>query len=145
MKRLARFVAYAVAVVVVLAALLFVASETGEVVVLTSVDAGGEFHETRVWIVDIEDETYLRAGTAESAWLERVLARPQVMLERDGEEREVRLVVAEDMTATVNAHMAYKYGVADMLVGALLSRSNAVALRVVGRSSARGTPLALPR
>lgn len=121
----------AVAVVVVLAALLFVASESGEVVVVTSVEASGEFHETRVWIVDIEDGTYVRAGTAESAWLERVLARPQVTLERGGERREVRLVLAEAMTATVNAHMAYKYGVADMVVGAPVSRSDAVALRVV--------------
>ena len=141
MKRLARFLAYAVAVVVVLIALLFVASESGEVVVLTSVDESGDFHETRVWIVDIEDGTYLRAGTAESAWLERVLARPQVTLERGGERREVRLVVAAAMTATVNAHMAYKYGVADMVVGALVPRSNAVALRVVGPL---GTPLAHP-
>jgi len=132
MKRLARFLAYAVAVVVVLAALLFVASESGEVVVLTSVDASGEFHETRVWIVDIEDGTYVRAGTAESAWFERVLARPQVILERAGERREVRLVVAEAMTATVNANMAYKYGVADMVVGAFIPRDNALALRVVG-------------
>ena len=138
MKRLARFAAYAVAVVVVLVALLFVASESGEVVVLTSVDAGGEFHDTRVWIVDTEDGTYLRAGTAESAWLERVLARPQVTLERAGERREVRLILAEAMTPTVNAHMAYKYGVADMVVGALVPRSNAVALRVVGPL---GTPL----
>ena len=133
MKRLARFLAYAVAVVVVLVALLFVASESGEVVVLTSVDAGGEFHETRVWIVDIEDGTYLRAGTAESAWLGRVRARPLVMLERAGERRDVRLVVAEAMTGTVNAHMAHKYGVADMVVSSLIPRDNAVALRVLER------------
>lgn len=131
MKRLARFLAYAVAVVVVLVALLFVASESGEVVVLTSVDASGGSHETRVWVVDLEDGTYLRAGTAQQAWLLRVRARPLVTLERGGEQREVRLVVSEDMTATVNAHMAYKYGVADMVVGALVPRSNAVALRVV--------------
>ena len=131
MRRLARFAAYAVAVVVVLVALLYLASESGEVVVLTSVDERGEFHETRVWIVDIEDETYLRAGTAESAWLERVLARPRVTVERGGERREVRLVVATAMTGNVNAHMAYKYGVADMVVGAMVPRGNAVALRVV--------------
>ena len=133
MKRLARFLAYAVAVVVVLVALLFAASESGEVVVLTSVDESGAFHETRVWIVDLDDGTYLRAGTAEQGWLERVRARPLVILERGGEQREVRLVVATDMTAAVNAHMAHKYGVADMVVGALVPRSNAVALRVVGR------------
>lgn len=131
MKRLARFAAYAVAVVVVLVALLFIASESGEVVVLTSVDASGEFHETRVWIVDVEDATYLRAGSSDSAWLERVRARPLVMLERGDERREVRLVVAQDRTGLVNGLMAYKYGVADMVVGVLAPRDNAVALRVV--------------
>ena len=131
MKRLARFAAYAVAVVVVLVALLFIASESGEVVVLTSADASGEFHETRVWIVDVEDATYLRAGSSDSAWLERVRARPLVMLERGDERREVRLVVAEDQTGVVNGLMAYKYGVADMVVGAFAPRDNAVALRVV--------------
>lgn len=132
MRRLARFLAYAVAVAVVLVALLFVASESGEVVVLTSLDESGGLHETRVWIVDLEDGTYLRAGTAEQAWLERVRARPLVTLERGGEQREVRLVVATDMTDAVNAHMAYKYGVADMVVGALIPRDDAVALRVSG-------------
>ena len=132
MKRLARFAAFAVAVVAVLAGLLFAASESGEVVVLTSVDASGEFRETRVWVVDLDDGTYLRAGSSDSAWLLRVRARPLVMLERAGQRREVRLVVAEDMTATVNAHMAHKYGLADMVIGAIAPRSNAVALRVVG-------------
>lgn len=131
MRRVVRFAAFAVAVVAVLAGLLVLASETGEVAKITSVDEAGTFHETRVWVVDIAGETYVRAGTRESAWLDRVRTRSLVVLERAGVQREVRLVLAADQTPEVNLHMAHKYGWADMVVGTLVPRRNAVALQVV--------------
>ena len=118
------------AVVVVFFALQFAASESGEVVVVTAVDDAGTFHETRVWVADLADGTYLRAGSPDAEWLARVRARPQVLLERGGERREVRLQ-AVDKAAEVNAQMALKYGWADIVVGTVFSRRDAVALRVL--------------
>ena len=118
------------ALVVVFFALQFAASESGEVVVVTAVDDAGTFHETRVWVVDLADGTYLRAGSSDAEWLARVRARPQVLLERADERREVRLEAA-DKTPEVNAQMALKYGWADIVVGTVFSRRDAVALRVL--------------
>ena len=130
MRRSLRFVGYLAAVVVVFFALQFAASESGEVVVVTVVDDAGTFHETRVWVVDLPDGTYLRAGSPDAEWLLRVRARPQVLLERGGERREVRLEAA-DKAPEVNAQMAVKYGWADIVVGTVFSRRDAVALRVL--------------
>ena len=130
MRRVARFGGYLAALVVVFFALQFAASESGEVVVVTAVDDAGTFHETRVWVVDLIDGTYLRAGSPDAEWLGRVRARPQVSLERGGERREVRLE-AVDKATEVNAQMALKYGWADIVVGTVFSRRDAVALRVL--------------
>ena len=129
LRRVARFVGYLVALVVVFFALQFTASESGEVVVVTAVDDAGTSHETRVWVVDLPDGTYLRAGSPDAEWLARVRAWPQVLLERGDERREVRLEAA-DKTPEVNAQMALKYGWADIVVGTVFSRRDAVALRV---------------
>ena len=129
LRRVARFVGYLVALVVVFFALQFTASESGEVVVVTAVDDAGTSHETRVWVVDLPDGTYLRAGSPDAEWLARVRAWPQVLLERGDERREVRLQ-AVDKAAEVNAQMALKYGWADIVVGTVFSRRDAVALRV---------------
>ena len=124
MKRLARFVAYAVAVVVVLAA--------------SAVRRLGEWRSRRSHLgrrggrvprdpgVDRRSSrTRCTSAPARRSpgWLERVLARP-LGDARTWTARSARCAWSSptDMTATVNAHMAYKYGVADMLVGALLSR-----------------------
>ena len=130
MKRLLRLAVGVVAVLVVLAVLPFAASESGEVVTLTTVDDDNVFHDTRVWVVDMDDASYLRAGSADAVWLARVQAEPRVLIERGGEPRRARLEVAAERTAEVNALMARKYGWADMVVGTFFPRDDAVAVRV---------------
>jgi hypothetical protein len=48
------------ALVVIVFLLQIVASEVGEVVILTTVDATGEPVETRLWVVDLDGRTWLR-------------------------------------------------------------------------------------
>ena len=131
MKALFRTVIGIVLVVLVLGGMLFGLSETGEVVVLTSVDDGGATHETRLWVVDHDGDVYLRAGDAESAWFARVRARPLALLERGGELRRVRLDPLPAKTSDVNAAMGLKYGFADLFIGSIMPRERAVAIRVV--------------
>ena len=45
-------------------ALQTIASESGEVVVLSYTDAAGEVHETRLWVVDHQGFAWLRSGQA---------------------------------------------------------------------------------
>ena len=128
----ARILALLVALGVAFFGLMFVASESGEVVTLASVDDAGASHETRLWITDLPDGSYLRGG-ADAQWVARVLARPDVLLHRDGQQLRVRLLVAEDKLAEVHAGMALKYGWADSLVGGGAESDQDVALHVVPR------------
>ena len=94
------------------------------------VDDAGEFRRTRLWVVDLPDGTYLRAGAPDSAWFARVRARPQVLLERGDLQRHVLLEPDEGKRAELNAAMGLKYGWADHVVGVAFSRENAIPLRV---------------
>ena len=131
MKSLLRFAAYAVAVVGAFAGLLFLASESGEVVVLTSFDEADTAHETRLWIVDREGRSYLRAGSPESGWFGRVQRNPRVVVERGGRTFHARLTPGGIETREINALMGSKYGLADMIVGAVFPRDDSVGLRIV--------------
>ena len=103
--------------------------DEGEVVGLTT---GSDGQETDLWIVDLEDASYLRAGSPHVLWLARLRMRPTVMLARAGSVRPFR-AVPDDATATVekiNRAMAEKYGLADMLWGHVSDRSHSVAIRL---------------
>lgn len=73
----------ALALVVVMGVSML-ASESGEVVVLTTKDAAGGPHETRVWIVDDGGALWLRAGNPTSRWLLAIQRDPTVEVERGG-------------------------------------------------------------
>ena len=128
----ARILGVLVAVGVAFFGLMFAASESGEVVTLSTVDEAGASHETRLWITDLPDGSYLRGGR-DAQWVARALARPDVLLRRDGQQRRVRLVVAEGKLAEVHAGMERKYGWADSLVGGGSAPDSDVALRVMPR------------
>lgn len=58
----------------------------GEVVTVHTHGADGEWETTPLWIVDLDNTSYLRAGTPEgSGWFTRLQANPDVRLERAGE------------------------------------------------------------
>ncbi len=110
---------------------IYVASETGgEVVTLRTTDAEGGSHETRLWIVEIESDLYLRAGDPGSGWLERLRQQPEVELERAGATRRYQAVPAPAMSARVDARMAEEYPVADRLIGVIRSEGQSVAVRL---------------
>jgi hypothetical protein len=103
--------------------------DEGEVVGLTT---GDDEQETDLWIVDLEDASYLRAGAPNVSWLARLRVQPAVTLERADSVRPFRAVPV-DAPATlgqVNRAMAEKYGLADTLWGHVGDRSRAVAVRL---------------
>ena len=46
--------------------------DEGEIVTLTTVDDRGREYMTEVWIVDLPTGSYLRAGSSDARWLERL-------------------------------------------------------------------------
>ena len=125
--------ARAVLVVFGLALLLLgsqmVASEAGEVVVLTTMDEQ-QTVATRVWVVEVDGTRYLRSGSDSAAWYQRLVKAPQVKVEREGVNEAytaVPLVAARDQ---VNQLMREKYGWADRYIALLFGRDDAVPIRL---------------
>ena len=104
-----------------------VASETGEVVVLTSQGSEGS-EETRLWVVDLDGTQYLRASPG-SGWYERLVASPEVTLTRAGDTAAYRAETRPARAAEVNDLMQAKYGWRDSYIDLLLGgRDDAIAV-----------------
>jgi hypothetical protein len=117
-------------VVLVLVGVQMFASETGEVVVITTRDAEGPQHKTRVWIVDSDGRQWLRAGSDQSGWYQRLMQTPTLQLERNGVVGEYGVEPVPAQIDTINRLMHDKYGWADSYVGMLFGRDHAMAIRL---------------
>jgi hypothetical protein len=111
--------------------MVFLASEYGgEVVVLTTTDAEGVDHHTKLWIVDDAGRQWLRAGNVDSAWYQRLRANPEVRVERAGQLGTFRAFPDPPHTARVNLLMARDYGLADRLVSVFREDTLSMAIRL---------------
>lgn len=114
---------------------IVIASESGEVVTLeTRNDQGIGGKDTRVWVVEHGGNLWLRAGSADSAWYNRLVANNDVVIERHGEQTKAVAQPRPDKTDIVNELMREKYGWADSVIGVAFDRNDAIAikLRTVG-------------
>ena len=110
--------------------LQWVASESGEVVVLSTVDSAGS-SETRLWVADHEGAQYLRTGDPTSSWYRRLVANPRVGLVRGDIRMGYDAQPEPEMRDTVNRLLNEKYGWADDFIGLMVDWDNAVAVRLV--------------
>jgi hypothetical protein len=115
----------------------YLASESGEVVVLRTVDAAGEIHETRLWVVDHDGAAGRRAGNPDAGWFPRLSARPEVEIVRDGKTSKFLAVPAPDARDTINDLMHEKYGFADSYISFYFARDKKIPVRL---DPATGTP-----
>lgn len=114
----------------------WIASESGEVVVLTTSDIAGEPHETRLWVVDYQGAPWLRAGAAVQGWYQRLLAKPEVELTRNGTTTAYTAVPEIAKRKVINDLMLAKYGWADRYIGLFFGRGNSVPIRLELRERA---------
>ena len=103
-----------------------IASESGEVVILTTTDASGEPQTTRLWVVERDGQQWLRAGVPQSGWFVRLQADNLIKLERDGITRSYVAVPDLSLQAEINDLMSQKYGWADSYIGFLFGRDASV-------------------
>ncbi len=132
-----KIVLYSIGSLLLLVVLVFVsqivASETGEVVVLTSQSADGP-QETRLWVVDLDGVQYLRASP-DSGWYQRLVTAPEALLERNGARQPYRAEARLAQAADVNRLMHEKYGWRDAYIDFLLGgRDDAVPVALVPQS-----------
>jgi len=97
-------------------ALQLIASESGEVVVLETQDGDG-IARTRLWVVEDDGRLWLRSGGGSSLWYQRLIAEPNITLEREGLRGSYLAQPEPDRVHRINALMAAKYGWRDTVVG----------------------------
>ena len=112
------------------AALLAASEYGGEKVELETLDERGNAFFTTLWVVDIHEEPWLRAGDPDSTWLQRLQVEPEVYLIRDGERKPYVAEVVEYESERVNYLMREKYGYADQIVSLIHDPDAVVAIRL---------------
>ena len=129
-----RFVGFvSLAAIVLFVGSIFIASERGEeIVTLTTFEIHGVAVETRLWVVESEGATWLRAGVPTSGWLRRIEQRPEVEVERAGRRSRYRAVPVREPEARDRIHslMRAKYGFADRWISLIRDSRASVAVRL---------------
>ena len=128
LKRIATLV---IILMIGLFALQWAASETtGEVVVLTTTDAAGANHETRLWVADHDGSVWLRAGSEGTSWFQRLQVNPTISLTRNGESKRYTAMPMRDASKTINELLSAKYSWGDKVISKLIDRSAAIAVKL---------------
>ncbi len=111
---------------------LYAASEYGgETVEIETFDKRGNSFATKLWVVDIHEEPWLRAGNPEAGWLLRMQQDPEIVLIRDGERAKFFAEIDEYESERINYMMREKYGLADQLISLIHDPEAVVAVRLV--------------
>ncbi|MCX7063311.1 MAG: DUF2255 family protein [Proteobacteria bacterium] len=135
MRRIAIVLAVMFAVVAVVYAGMRVLFETsGEVIDLRTQGADGRAYESRLWVVDVDGQAYLRTGSDKSQWLKRLRLNPQVSVTRSGVTANFIATPNDDpaIRVRVNAATAEKYGIAESILRmGVLDPEHTVAIRLV--------------
>ena len=111
-------------------AIQMVAAESGEVVIVTTTDAEGRPHQTRLWIVDHDHAGWLRAGSERAGWYQRLSAAPEVRLRRNDQTASYIARPQPWELDTINRLMAEKYGWAEWYISLVVDRDRAIPVRL---------------
>ena len=101
----------------------YLAGERTEIAVLRTLDAGGQPHETKLWVVDLDGATWVRVARPERAWFARLQANPEVEIVRHGGAPQTMRATPDPSPATrarLDAAFRAKYGLTDWWYGVLL-------------------------
>lgn len=101
--------------------------------VVVTADPGGEVRETKIWLVVLDGQGFIR--TSETRWFKNEERDPNVVLRVGGAAHPLRakLVMDPELRARINTAFAEKYGYQETIVGWFTDRGDANMLRLVGR------------
>jgi len=139
MTRVPVFVAGLLAAGVLFGVVTLVALEGRDVVILRTVDDAGVVRETRTWVADEDDASWVEAANPDRPFLRHIAQRPAVELRRAGTWQRCRATPVANPAGhdRIRRLLAAKYGWADWWVGLLTDTSGSSAVRLdcaAGRS-----------
>ncbi len=140
MRLLTRIIVGLILVLVAIVGLQIIASESGEVVVLTSTDPSGEANSTRIWIAERGNQLFVRGTERAEGWAVRALNSSSGILLTRGD-RSLSLVAQRESDpstiADVNRTFREKYGWRDALISWLIGDPERRAAVVIRLDAAR--------
>ena len=139
LRKALRWLAGILALALLIVGSQYVASESGEVVVLRTRDEAGGVHETRLWVVDHDGSPWLRAGNPSGGWFPRLSARPEVEVVRGSQTLAFQAAPTPEARDTINDLMHEKYGWADSYICLFFPRAAKIPVRLL--PAAASTPI----
>jgi hypothetical protein len=139
LRKALRWLAGILALALLIVGSQYVASESGEVVILRTRDPAGGVHETRLWVVDHDGSPWLRAGNPSGGWFPRLSARAEVEVVRGSQTLVFRPAPTPEARDTINDLMREKYGWADSYLCFFFPRAAKIPVRLL--PAAAGTPV----
>ena len=123
---MARLVFWLVVIGMAVGAVTYWAGEQTEVAVLRTLDAEGDTYDTKLWVVDYENDPWVRVANPDRDWYQRLRDNPVVELTRYGETRRYRAEPHDvpEIAAELDAAFRAKYGLVDWWYGVLLRRGS---------------------
>ncbi len=128
MRFLARLVFLLILLVAVALGGLFIASESGEVVVISTENDDGPAT-TRIWVIDHKDAQWLR-GSPSSGWVRRISENPTLEMERQGVSAKYTATFVPEEISEINRLTEEKYGWANLYVRTIFPVEDGVAIRL---------------
>ncbi|HIF62938.1 MAG TPA: hypothetical protein EYG16_11475 [Deltaproteobacteria bacterium] len=137
-RTMVRLLVGALCVLLLVAGITIYAAESGEVVLLRTQGAGGQWRETRVWIIRSEGELWIESATPDRPFMADLDADLKVEIARgDTATPYWALVVHRDIAHEfIREEMRARYGWADWWIGLLFDNSRSVAIRLMPRDGA---------
>lgn len=134
LRAIGRGMAVVFGLIAIYLALIYAASESGEVVQLVTKDEQGQKITTRLWVADADGAMWLRADQG-SGWYRRLITHdtqnPATLI-REGRRYSIVAKAEPQRIAGLNRLMADKYGFGDTVVATLAgSPENGIAVRLV--------------
>ena len=107
------------ALFMVLFGLQLLASERVEVIEVHVQDELGTVVTTRLWVVDYQQDMYVRVGADGSGWFARMQASPAIEVTRGEVRKSFKAIPRPDLSVEINALMQDKYTWGDTFIGLL--------------------------
>jgi len=120
MKNFLKIVIIFISVVIVYGVLIFGFSELGgEVATLVRPEADGNNKNIRVWIVDVDNKSWIEHGDSESYWIKRLIDGSEIFIIREGEEKKYLAFSDRDSHDLYHNLRREKYGLSDKMLDIL--------------------------